>query len=76
MYFVADQRFETVMGGLNPSLKFDLTDPENIGTFLKTRWDTDVETTLSNIGILRLTVKCRHWVQNGILIQSTDRIYP
>jgi hypothetical protein len=29
------------MGGLNPSLKFDLTDPENIGTFLKTRWDTD-----------------------------------
>jgi hypothetical protein len=40
-HFVADQRFETVMGGLNPSLKFDLTDPENIGTFLKTRWDTD-----------------------------------
>jgi hypothetical protein len=40
-HFVADQRFETVMGGVNPSLKFDLTDPENIGTFLKTRWDTD-----------------------------------
>jgi hypothetical protein len=40
-HFVADQRFETVMGGLNPSLKLDLTDPENIGTFLKTRWDTD-----------------------------------
>jgi hypothetical protein len=41
VHFVADQRFETVMGGLNPSLKFDLTDPKNIGTFLKTRWDTD-----------------------------------
>jgi hypothetical protein len=40
-HFVTDQRFETVMGGLNPSLKFDLTDPENIGTFLKTHWDTD-----------------------------------
>jgi hypothetical protein len=40
-HFVADQRFETVMGGQNPSLKFDLTDPENIGTFLKTHWDTD-----------------------------------
>jgi hypothetical protein len=36
-HFVADQRFETVMGGLNPSLKLDLTDPKNIRTFLKTR---------------------------------------
>jgi hypothetical protein len=38
-HFVADQQFETVMGRLNPSLKLDLTDPETIGTFLKTRWD-------------------------------------
>jgi hypothetical protein len=29
------------MGGLNPSLKLDLNDPETIGTFLKTHWDTD-----------------------------------
>ena len=40
-HFVADQRFETVMGGLNPSLELDLSDPETIGTFLKTHWDTD-----------------------------------
>jgi hypothetical protein len=40
-HFVADQRFETVMGSLNPSIKFDLTDSEPIGTFLKTQWDTD-----------------------------------
>jgi hypothetical protein len=40
-HFVTDQRFETIMGGLNPSLKFELTDPENIWTFLKTCWDTD-----------------------------------
>jgi hypothetical protein len=59
------------MGGLNPSLKFDLTDPENIGTFLKTHWDTDDQ----DHALEQLTVKCHHWVQNGILIQSTDRIY-
>jgi hypothetical protein len=40
-HFIADQQFETVMGGLNPSLKLDLTDPKNIGTFLNTRWDTN-----------------------------------
>jgi hypothetical protein len=40
-HFVADQQFETVMGCLNPSLKLNVTDPENIGMFLKTRWDTN-----------------------------------
>jgi hypothetical protein len=40
-HFIADQWFETFMGGLSPSLKLDLPDPEAIRTFLKTRWDTD-----------------------------------
>jgi hypothetical protein len=40
-HFVAHQQFETMMGGLNPSLKLDLTDPKTIGTSPKTRWDTN-----------------------------------
>jgi hypothetical protein len=29
------------MGGLSPSLKLDLNDPEAAGPFLKMQWDTD-----------------------------------